>query len=352
MLSPMFSVRDSCNLVISSVRDSSLNFSIQETPFSLYLTIRKSFIKSKEAYPYQNVSNQNNVHEVKIKTEEENLEKKVKQLEKINLTLQNDFEDAISDCESAYKRISDLESSLKEKIASENEEQEKKVEELKQEKSNLDDNLEATTKKLKTLQNVLKNKEREVDNLKKENAIVTAKLVEVETDFANFTLKVKTENRKKKKVDMKASYECDKCDVKTEALQKLTAHKRITHMMTKTAQTEMNDVEDKIVQVSRTEFECDKSEQTSDEQTLDAKIITEETFVKYPCCYCGTMIANKYHLGEHIERCRGTFNMFIEPGLPMLPFTYILCIYWIILLNLGVLLIFTFLKPYILIFIF
>ena len=238
----------------------------------------------------------------------------------MNFTLTNDYNDAISDCELAYKTIYDLENRLQEKTASENVEQkQKEVDEVKQEKSNLDDNLEATKNKLKTSQNVLKNKEREVENLKEENATVTAKLIEVETDFANFTLKLKTENRKKKKVDMK-NYECDECEVKTGTLQKLIAHKKITHMMTKAAQTELNDVEDKIVQVYRTEFECDKSEQTSDEQTLDTNIVTEETFLKYPCCYCGTMIANEYHLGEHIERCRGTFNMFTEPGLPMLPF--------------------------------
>ena len=211
---------------------------------------------------------------------------------------------------------------------------EKVFEKLKQDKNNLEHNLEATKKNLKTLQNLLKDKERAIDNLKKENATVTAKLIEVETDFANFTLKVKTENRKQKKLDKKellkdlqstscpVNYECDKCDVKTETMQKLRAHKRINHMMNKGAQTELKDFEDKVVQVSTREFVCDKSEQTSDEKILDeSKIVPEETFVKYPCCYCGTMIANEYHLGEHVERCRGTFNMFIDPGLPMLPFS-------------------------------
>ena len=34
-----------CESIIDSVRSSHLNFSIQETPFSLYLTIRKSYSK-------------------------------------------------------------------------------------------------------------------------------------------------------------------------------------------------------------------------------------------------------------------------------------------------------------------
>ena len=36
----------SCDSVIDSVRASSLNFSCQETPFSFYITLRKSFRKA------------------------------------------------------------------------------------------------------------------------------------------------------------------------------------------------------------------------------------------------------------------------------------------------------------------
>ena len=38
-------IQNSCFSIINSVRSSPLNFSIQETPFSLYLTVRKSIAK-------------------------------------------------------------------------------------------------------------------------------------------------------------------------------------------------------------------------------------------------------------------------------------------------------------------
>ena len=38
-------VKNSCNLIVNSVKDSSLNFFLQESPFSIYITIRKSIAK-------------------------------------------------------------------------------------------------------------------------------------------------------------------------------------------------------------------------------------------------------------------------------------------------------------------
>ena len=37
---------ETCDLILNHVRSSCLNFAIQETPFSVYLTLRKSFSKS------------------------------------------------------------------------------------------------------------------------------------------------------------------------------------------------------------------------------------------------------------------------------------------------------------------
>ena len=45
-MAAIFNVQNSCDFVIRSVRDSFLNYSIQETPFYLYITIRKSFSKA------------------------------------------------------------------------------------------------------------------------------------------------------------------------------------------------------------------------------------------------------------------------------------------------------------------
>ena len=65
----------------------------------------------------------------------------------------------------------------------------------------------------------------------------------------------------------------------------------------------------KISQTETKYFTCDQNEQTDVE-------VNNESYSKYPCNYCATNIANKYHLAEHIGKCRGTLNMGTPPGLP------------------------------------
>ena len=82
----VISVQNSCDFIINSVRNSSLNFSSQETPYSLYLTIRKSFAESK-AFP-----SDPNSSETPVICEMEELKCKVKDVEKINDGLKHDYE--------------------------------------------------------------------------------------------------------------------------------------------------------------------------------------------------------------------------------------------------------------------
>ena len=111
------SVKSSCDFVISSVRNSFLNYSIQETPFSLYLTIRKSFAKSSaNSDQIRSCSVQNVLLE---HTEVETLTNKLKAAQESNMILQNSYEEAVNDSEKCYERINELESKvegLKEKI--------------------------------------------------------------------------------------------------------------------------------------------------------------------------------------------------------------------------------------------
>ena len=50
-MSASISPLDTCELILSHVRSSCLNFAIQETPFSVYLTLRKSFSQVQRRYP-------------------------------------------------------------------------------------------------------------------------------------------------------------------------------------------------------------------------------------------------------------------------------------------------------------
>ena len=85
-----------------------LNYSIQETPYSLYLTIRKSFAKSSSFEQFlSNVGPQNF-------TEIETLKMKLKTAEEANLMLTKNYEEAVNDCEVSYAKIKDLENTLDE----------------------------------------------------------------------------------------------------------------------------------------------------------------------------------------------------------------------------------------------
>ena len=68
-----------------------------------------------------------------------------------------------------------------------------------------------------------------------------------------------------------------------------------------------------LKQVNLRDFTVDKIVQTENDKS-------NATFVKYPFKYFGTNIENPYHLYEHIERCRGTYNFCTEPRLPAIKF--------------------------------
>ena len=74
------------NAIVSSVKKSNLNFYIQESPFSLYINLRKTFIKNKEGtslYPIPSNASSDDTIEQKqkiagLKEENHNLSEKVK----------------------------------------------------------------------------------------------------------------------------------------------------------------------------------------------------------------------------------------------------------------------------------
>ena len=54
-------VKYSCDLVMNSVRDSSLIYSMTETPFSLYLTTKKTFMRSSSTFDQSSSASLNNI---------------------------------------------------------------------------------------------------------------------------------------------------------------------------------------------------------------------------------------------------------------------------------------------------
>ena len=101
-------VQSSCDFLLQSVRNSGLNFFCQETPFSIFLTVRKSFVRSVQFQPSGNNFNSvNNRFEKNHELIEEN-----KSLKEAFYKLKVDYEHAIGECESNQNEIEDLKEKL------------------------------------------------------------------------------------------------------------------------------------------------------------------------------------------------------------------------------------------------
>ena len=98
-----------CEILLSTIRASNLNFSSQETPFSVLLSIRKSFIKAKnvEILPsYLKTSAPVSVKDLEIKINY--LETKVGQLQAEKEESNSTINDLANKLEKAKTTISDM----------------------------------------------------------------------------------------------------------------------------------------------------------------------------------------------------------------------------------------------------
>ena len=173
------------------------------------------------------------------------------------------------------------------------------IEELIQIKASLETELAKVERNNNKSREVIKVKEKEISELKKENVTVTTSLVQVQTDMAAFTAKVKKEKkdydkklRKQSKTDFveelksqTLKYECYVCDAKLESFQKLKSHVKIYHFTNNSTQTQTKTIEEKSVQCSK--LTSDKAKETCEEETVELE------FEKYPCFYCDREIASE-----------------------------------------------------------
>ena len=124
---PLLSVKKSVNHIMNSVWESSLNFSIQETPYSLYICIRKSFSKPSEIFKVDIEDNTEADKHEETRIKSDTLRNELKSLQIDNFVLKNDFEEAIDECAEHLQTIKHLEL----KVTSTGDNCENLVEELK-----------------------------------------------------------------------------------------------------------------------------------------------------------------------------------------------------------------------------
>ena len=116
-------VYTSCEPIFSAVRNSKLNFNLQETPFSFYLSIRKSYTKnqtpevqSSNSVPLLANSELERDFE-SVKVENKDLKAQLQSLEQVKADLVLDIDEEISNCletkaklKSAVTKLNNVES--------------------------------------------------------------------------------------------------------------------------------------------------------------------------------------------------------------------------------------------------
>ena len=174
-------VTTTCNSLLQNIRSSGLNFSFQETPLSVYVTLRKSFFKPKpnQPSPPEGVDVTKTSTEIKSETcwkfQFEQLMAKYKELDKAYSDMKNEFEEAIDDCGDKNKIIDDLRRSSNYR-SKEVEEMQAKCNTFEIEKKNLETKIvtlatenKSLKKEIVDVKTKVKEADKELKSLKKEN---------------------------------------------------------------------------------------------------------------------------------------------------------------------------------------
>ena len=154
-------VETSCSHIMKTIKSLPLNYNIVETPYSIYLTLRKSLLKGAQSFEIPEVVKQ---------------DEKVTNLDKANAYLSASLEEAVIDSEEKANTIYKLEETVQnllEKLENSEKINLKEHEELKTLKDEEIDNVKVKNKNLvsenKTLRKDLKNLTKELDLFKCES---------------------------------------------------------------------------------------------------------------------------------------------------------------------------------------
>ena len=336
-------IEQSCQEIIKCVSKSHLNYAVNLTPYSLYLTIRKSFSKNKiqpKSHPVPYVGGKGCDHPDQLELQIEQLKIDLKKAEAKNHSLKFELEEALEDSENTYKenkflreRISEYEdktdaTSNQAKINSD------ALIKLKKENSELLELVKDGEKESKGLKKSLSEKDKKLYNLEKEIKEDAEKSRDLKSKFDELTNKVnqdkKQQERKLKKKEnmdflnkMKnesetPSFKCQECDVKVETISMLKFHVRTLHMSSVQTQTDEKETKEQKDQTDTRLFKPLNTIQTP-----------KKEFEKYPCFYCVKDITSELQALEHRVECHGatdTPSLFSFPvrQSPML-FKCVLC---------------------------
>ena len=188
-----------CENVLNSLKVSRLTFSIQETPYSCYLTIRKKFAMN----PSPEVSSLSPLLEnLKSPVTCEKFEILLKENSSLKLQLDEALKESkqLSDTLECQKKIKEENVSVENAVASE-------TKQVREENKRLENDLESAEKECKKLNKIIKQTEKKVYDLEKENNKVKEDLKFEKDELSNFKTQVNKERkdmeRRNKKIEKK-----------------------------------------------------------------------------------------------------------------------------------------------------
>ena len=240
---PSSDVKMACDPILNNLRMSGLNFLIQETPFSLYVTIRKSKIRSPQV-PLPSSAKQD------LDSNIAQLKSRINFLEDANDRLKHDFQGAVDELEEKTKKVTGLEDDKKnlerqlgEALSNIETISTSKIENISEEKRSLQIKHEKMCAENKTLRN-------ELDSVKK--------------DLNSANIAVRTAKKENKEITHKFDKQLEKMDSK---IRDLEEHKRVKISEEKEIRVKMKKAEKKLktlrereanLELERTRFEKDK----------------------------------------------------------------------------------------------
>ena len=190
-------IQTSCQEIINCISESSLNYSVKLTPYSLYITIRKSF--SKAHVP--SCSFQSQSEKSLLKQQVQTLEDKLKEMEIAKDTLQCRLEEELNYNEEIKNEMR----FLKEKTVQSENDREKSYKQnraCKEENLELRGSLMSLETELKVLKKALVEKEKDIHDLGKEKKTKEDKLEDLKATLAAVKkkqIKIRKENLKRRR---------------------------------------------------------------------------------------------------------------------------------------------------------
>ena len=314
-----------CDHVIQTLKISRLTFQVQETPYSAYITIRKKFTSNPPSdhspsslsdlqtpgmcQTFENLVMENSSLKDKLGEVEQECDA---------LTLENKklCESFGTLSEACGQRVVDNDAIKTEKnnAVKEKDNLQKIIVGYKLENEQFKDDLESLEKDQKSFNKTLKLKDKQVYDLEKNNSKLKEELLQERSEFALFKSQVNKERKeaekKRKKTEKKdfldnlkveskhLELKCKCCDESVSSAEDLRKHMLRLHIKCSSTQTNTEVLIEKKVQVRKSDFNSDKSTET----TESAPIV----FKKYSCIYCGFNIVSESHLKDHIVSCPGS----------------------------------------------